>query len=201
MSTPINTMICSTKKIISIHCIARTFLSAMRVNNKGFTLLEMTVVTALFIVVLLQIGGMWSSLNGWMTDLIKRANIDREARIAREFLLQDLIVADNITSGPFYGWSISFSGPVSSANYYADSGMLIRRGRSMLQTFPAAYYLSDSEFLILADNNASAELTFQSEASQVMLSVFMNTIADKAKTKTKGKKKVKDTGKKKVKKK
>jgi len=146
-------------------------------NEKGFTLLEMLIASSIFIIILFQIGNVWEAMDKWLLDLIERSNIDREARIARDFLISDLVITKNVTLGPFYGWELHLDGNGAPlAQYWQDQDMLIRRGNSPQETFPVTRYLSNSDFRIGADESATAFLDFQGTNSNASIDVFMKKI-------------------------
>jgi hypothetical protein len=145
-------------------------------DRKGVTLLEMIVAATLFIAVLFQIGSMWSSFNRWVKYLTDRTNVDREARIARDFLISELVIARNVTLKPPSGWRLHLAGtgPGKVVKYWQEENFLVRRAGAAVHTFPAAQFLASSEFNIFSDESAAAVLTFQQGASQAILDVFMS---------------------------
>jgi len=144
-------------------------------SQKGFTLLELLIAGTLFMVFVIQIGSLWTSMDKHIGYIADRIVVAREARTARALLLGDLAGSASVTLGVSEVMTVHYTGPgVPDVTYSNSAGSLLRTDAGANWSLPAARYLESASYTLEGDGSLRASLSFRKGQAQTTLNVFMD---------------------------
>jgi hypothetical protein len=143
-------------------------------GEEGMTLLEMLVSCIVFMLLATQLSSLSINHFGHLRYLLQRSSIDREALIARRFLLTDMSQADNAQLSAPEQLRLNYGGASPHYVLYFQTGNnLMRQDSAANSTITAARYLAGTDFSLAADQTLTANLTFQRGIPVVALNLTM----------------------------
>lgn len=147
----------------------------MRMRRRaGWTLLELMLTGALFMLLITQLGGAWLTFARSMRYLHHRSSLNREALVARTCLARDLLLADHATLGGPATLRLHFTGPHSTVAVYRKAGeSLIREDAAAGHAVRVARHLEGLAFTLRPDGEVRARFVFKRGRSQLGLGMTL----------------------------
>jgi len=144
-------------------------------STTGVTLIEMIIVTTIFIVFLFQIGNTWDSVDRWIKYVRDRIDVHREVKVAYNFILGDLQETESIKATSDK-WVLELI-DMSNVIYEKEEDTLLR-SKGMGLSFPVAHHIKACEFKMKANSTVYAYLTFKKGSAETELNVRIDQPED-----------------------
>lgn len=146
-----------------------------KLDERGMTLLELLIASAIFTFLISSLAGTWGSFSRTMEYLNDRAYVDRESRVARAYLSSDLLLADHVTLGGPGVLRLHYRGQNSPVvKYQKSDGHLVRVEQKGGQSIGIARYLEQANFTLEPDGSVGASLSFKRGISRVHLNLYLS---------------------------
>ena len=147
-------------------------------NNRGFTMLEFMVASIIFMMIMIQVGSLWSSFYRWSIYVTGRTQLDSEVRLARNMIVRDIANTgqmldplDDVLKLQSYD-----SGDEGVVFYRNDDGLMTRESISGVDMIGVSKYLSTSQYSIEQEGISKCTLAYTKNKSTAGMEIIVSKI-------------------------
>ena len=139
------------------------------------TFLELIVAGTVFVAVTFQVGVLWGNFQLQARQIMDRARVSREARVARTLLTEDLAAADQaVIVGPGDQVNLHFSDGSAPADYRSEGTVLRREITGTVEGFAAGGEVEGAAFELQSDGSLTGTVEFSKRSAQDELSFLVS---------------------------
>ncbi|MDD4004666.1 MAG: hypothetical protein PHW69_05615 [Elusimicrobiaceae bacterium] len=149
-----------------------------RANRGGMTIMEMTIAGVIFSVFIVQFGSIWTSSSMQLNYVLSRANVNREAAVARTMLMTDLSSATAVAlaEAPANGFEI-YQGNGSTVTYTSGgAAMCLYRHDSADSSDMTVAKLLKSLAVTISVSGTDVKMVFANGKAEVTLDMRRDTV-------------------------
>ena len=144
-------------------------------NERGMTLMELTVAGTLFMVFSVQVGSVFNSYLLHVKYVSNRTLVEREALVCRALMMGDIAHSDAATVSMAQNEvQLASAGPGATVLYYQDASSLVRTEQELGWSLTSARCLADAEFEDWENGSVLAKFHFQKGSAWRDLNVFLS---------------------------